>query len=94
MAKVPARLRSVTYSLSPMRTGVMHGLFKDWASGMAKRVKENAVDAGVFCALPLGATVWCVKSETTTTRNGDATTTRRRRRDARDGTDEGSRVEA
>ncbi|ABO98909.1 predicted protein [Ostreococcus lucimarinus CCE9901] len=58
MAKVPARLRSVTYSLSPMRTGVMHGLFKDWASGMATRVKENAVDAGVFCALPLGATVW------------------------------------
>ena len=33
MAKVPARLRSVTYSLSPMRTGVMHGLFKDWAVG-------------------------------------------------------------
>ena len=69
MAKVPARLRSVTYSLSPMRTGVMHGLFKDWASGMATRVKENAVDAGVFCALPLGATVWCVEA-------------RRRRRDA------------
>ena len=62
MAKVPARLRSVTYSLSPMRTGVMHGLFKDWAAGMAKRVKENAVDAGVFCALPLGATVWCVEA--------------------------------
>ena len=62
MAKVPARLRSVTYSLSPMRTGVMHGLFKDWASGMATRVKENAVDAGVFCALPLGATVWCVEA--------------------------------
>lgn len=60
MAKVPARLRAVTYSLSPMRTGVMHGLFKDWAAGMAKRVKENAVDVGVFCALPLGATVWCV----------------------------------
>jgi hypothetical protein len=34
------------------------------------------------------------RSETTTTRNGDATMTRRRRRDARDGTDEGSRVEA
>ena len=76
MAKVPARLRSVTYSLSPMRTGVMHGLFKDWASGMATRVKENAVDAGVFCALPLGATVWCVEATRTTTRNGDATMTR------------------
>lgn len=63
MAKVPARLRAVTYSLSPMRTGVMHGLFKDWAAGMAKRVKENAVDVGLFCALPLGATVWCVPSD-------------------------------
>ena len=63
MAKVPARLRSVTYTLSPMRTGVMHGLFKDWAAGMAKRVKENAVDAGVFCALPLGATVWCARDD-------------------------------
>ena len=62
MAKVPARLRAVTYSLSPMRTGVMHGLFKDWAAGMAKRVQENAVDVGVFCALPLGATVWCVRA--------------------------------
>lgn len=62
MAKVPARLRAVTYSLSPMRTGVMHGLFKDWAAGMAKRVQENAVDVGLFCALPLGATVWCVRS--------------------------------
>ena len=76
MAKVPARLRSVTYSLSPMRTGVMHGLFKDWASGMATRVKENAVDAGVFCALPLGATVWCVEARRQSTRNGDATMTR------------------
>ena len=62
MAKVPARLRAVTYSLSPMRTGVMHGLFKDWAAGMAKRVQENAVDVGLFCALPLGATVWCVRA--------------------------------
>lgn len=69
MAKVPARLRAVTYSLSPMRTGVMHGLFKDWAAGMAKRVKENAVDVGLFCALPLGATVWCVpRDERETTR--------------------------
>ena len=57
MAKVPARLRSVTYTLSPMRTGVMHVLFKDWASGMAKRVTENAVDVGLFCALPTIATV-------------------------------------
>ncbi|CEF99844.1 Cytochrome b-c1 complex subunit 8, plants [Ostreococcus tauri] len=57
MAKIPARLRSVTYTLSPMRTGVMHGLFKDWASGMAKRVTENAVDVGLFCALPTIATV-------------------------------------
>jgi len=72
MAKVPARLRAVTYSLSPMRTGVMHGLFKDWAAGMAKRVKENAVDVGLFCALPLGATVWCVPRARA-----------RRRRDAR-----------
>ena len=94
MAKVPARLRSVTYSLSPMRTGVMHGLFKDWASGMATRVKENAVDAGVFCALPLGATVWCVEATRTTTRNGDATMTRDDDATRRDGTDEGSRVEA
>ena len=62
MAKVPARLRAVTYSLSPMRTGVMPGLFKDWAAGMAKRVQENAVDVGLFCALPLGATVWCVRA--------------------------------
>ena len=62
MAKVPARLRAVTYSLSPMRTGVMHGLFKDWAAGMAKRVQENAVGVGLFCALPLGATVWCVRA--------------------------------
>ena len=77
MAKVPARLRSVTYSLSPMRTGVMHGLFKDWASGMATRVKENAVDAGVFCALPLGATVWCVEAR----RRRRETVTRRRRDD-------------
>ena len=45
-----------------MRTGVMHGLFKDWAAGMAKRVQENAVDVGLFCALPLGATVWCVRA--------------------------------
>ena len=76
MAKVPARLRSVTYTLSPMRTGVMHGLFKDWAAGMAKRVKENAVDAGVFCALPLGATVWCARDD------GDARAWRRRDRRA------------
>ena len=40
-----------------MRTGVMHGLFKDWAAGMAKRVKENAVDAGLFCAVPLFGTM-------------------------------------
>jgi len=94
MAKVPARLRSVTYSLSPMRTGVMHGLFKDWASGMATRVKENAVDAGVFCALPLGATVWCVEAR----RRRRETVTRRRRDDDdathENGTIEGSRVEA
>lgn len=57
MGKVATRLRSVTYTLSPMRTGVMHGLFKDWAAGMAKRVKENAVDAGVFCAVPLFGTM-------------------------------------
>jgi len=92
MAKVPARLRSVTYSLSPMRTGVMHGLFKDWASGMATRVKENAVDAGVFCALPLGATVWCVEARR---RRRDAVTRRRRDDDATRGTgrsrDRGSR---
>jgi hypothetical protein len=41
-----------------MKTGVMHGLFKDWAYGMGKRVSDNAVDAGLFCALPLAATVW------------------------------------
>lgn len=57
MGKVATRLRSVTYTLSPMRTGVMHGLFKDWAAGMAKRVKENAVDAGLFCAVPLFGTM-------------------------------------
>lgn len=57
MGKVATRLRSVTYTLSPMRTGVMHGLFKDWAAGMAKRVKENVVDAGLFCAVPLFGTM-------------------------------------
>ena len=60
MGKVPTRLRAVTYTLSPMRTGVMHGLFKDWAAGMAKRVQENAFDVGVFFALPVVGTVWCV----------------------------------
>lgn len=60
MGRTPTRLREITYALSPMKTGVMHGLFKDWAQGMGKRVSENAVDAGLFCALPLAATVWCV----------------------------------
>ena len=60
MGRTPTRLREITYALSPMKTGVMHGLFKDWAKGMGKRVSDSAVDAGVFCALPLAATVWYV----------------------------------
>lgn len=68
MGKVATRLRSVTYTLSPMRTGVMHGLFKDWAAGMAKRVKENVVDAGLFCAVPLfGTMAYVMRRDSTTT---------------------------
>ena len=74
MGKVATRLRSVTYTLSPMRTGVMHGLFKDWAAGMAKRVKENAVDAGLFCAVPLFGTMAYVTRRDATRR--DSTITR------------------
>lgn len=72
MGKVATRLRSVTYTLSPMRTGVMHGLFKDWAAGMAKRVKENVVDAGLFCAVPLIGTMAYVMRRAT---RRDSTTT-------------------
>ena len=63
MGKTPTRLREISYALSPMRTGVMYGLYKDWAYGMGKRFKENALDVGGFFLLPLAATVWYVEDD-------------------------------
>ena len=38
-------------------------MYKDWAYGMGKRFKENALDVGGFFLLPLAATVWYVEDD-------------------------------
>eukprot|EP00897_Mesotaenium_endlicherianum_P000703 jgi/Mesen1/10633/ME000894S10202 len=57
MGKVPVRLRSITYTLSPFEQKVMSGLWKDWSHEIQKKISYNFVDVAV-CAVPVLGTVW------------------------------------
>jgi len=51
MGKAAVKLSEVVYTVSPMRTGVLGGLFNDFGSMITKKAKD-AVDAAVWFVVP------------------------------------------
>eukprot|EP00873_Tetraselmis_striata_P008770 jgi/Tetstr1/429034/TSEL_018999.t1 len=56
--KLPFRVKSVVYTLSPYEQSIIGNWFKTAPGKLQKKVSENWFAVGVFGALPLFGTVW------------------------------------
>ena len=54
MGKIPAKVKSVTYALSPFQQKVMPGLWKDFTHKITHKVTENWLSAALLVGPVVG----------------------------------------